>query len=129
MDKWSVLGDRRRGTMDVVSREVVSPDTKKRLRAREWRRNIGEKVGLSRTYGSGSVGSDKLDHGVWQQKEWSTSKDWRRSNQDLAKPSPLRPDASQLDGVGDFSDYDDDNNESAIIDDDDFVGGWKDLHL
>lgn len=126
-DKWSALGDRRRGTFDSTSRELVSPDTKKRIiRAKEWRRNIGEKVvGLSRTYAGGDT--QKLDHGVWQQKEWSVSKDWRRSNQDLNKPNPLRPDMSQLDGSADVSDFDD--NESAIVDDDDWYGGWKDLHV
>lgn len=131
IDKWSALGDRRRGTMESTAapskptKPVVIDPAKRRFSSSHWRRSFGK--GLSQ-----SVPQDG-DHAVWQQKEFNMSQDWRKSNQDLSAPS-LRPHASQLDGADDGPDEgaDDgaDDSETAVESDEEWVGGWaKDLHL
>ncbi|KAI9837473.1 MAG: hypothetical protein M1819_007121 [Sarea resinae] len=87
MDKWEALGVRRRA---YTNEKDSSSEPKKRLPAGSWRRDLG--LGLSGRHGD-----------VWDRKDWSSTKDWRR----------------------DHHMHRDSNGES----DAEWVGGWHDLHL
>jgi len=124
IDKWSALGDRRRGGLggsnaQSRSSSTVTPtpdNTKRRFtRPSTWRRSSWKK-------GPGNVHTvESREHDVLQQKEWNTSKDWRRSDQ-FTTGSPLRPHESQLDGALDVGDISSD-------DDAPWIGGWKSLQV
>lgn len=91
-DKWTVLGQRRRGVdLSITSRDQTltppSSGLKQRLSSSSWKKN----------FGFGAVGNnteakkkDAKDHGVWEKKEWSLSTDWRKSDQNLAR-TPQQP--------------------------------------
>ncbi|KAI9716596.1 MAG: hypothetical protein M1828_007629 [Chrysothrix sp. TS-e1954] len=126
-DKWSRLGELRRGS-GTPDKESSTLDSKlRRFSATTRRRNIGL------TFGRQGAVQKQNDHEVCQKKEWNTSTDWRRDQ--APKPSPLRPlHASQLDGGFDSNRNSSSSDEAVIIDYDDdsgpeWVGGWKDLHL
>lgn len=120
-DKWSALGERRRGLTNTVKESSAFDSSKKRFSSANLRRNFNEHRRIKR-----------VDNGkeIWKRQDWNTSTDWRRSDNNLPRPSGLH--TSQLDGgTSDSSDFD----EFAIIDfaDDDpngpeWVGGY-DLHL
>lgn len=106
MDKWSALGEKRRvgGTNTVSNAKNAAPiapkntpvapknvpqtpeSLKDRLRPATLRNKLARQANA------------RLDHSVWQQKEWSLSRDWRRSDKDLLRsPLSMHP-GSQLDG-------------------------------
>ena len=106
MDKWSALGDRRRGTTPGSS----LPDAKRtRTAVRNWRPNFG--FGL----GKGLLHDDGNDTGVMDQRkgalDWNLNRDWRRKNP--VKPTTPRRRKHEGDDIGDLE----------------WVGGWNDLHL
>ncbi|KAJ8608459.1 hypothetical protein MRB53_039624 [Persea americana] len=148
VDKWSALGDRRRGTGTSVLRPVsplrpseplASPtSTRKKIRdsATMWRRNIGSALSSTapQTALAAQPKKQSLDHSVWQQKEWNVSKDWRKSQPDLpANPrsSAALPLSSQLDGSAMHSDdlYDASGSDGEDSEGAEWIGGWKELHL
>ena len=124
IDKWSALGDRRRGGLggsnaQSRSSSTVTPtpdNTKRRFtRPSTWRRSSWKK-------GPDNVHTvEPREHDVLQQKEWNTSKDWRRSDQ-FTTGSPLRPHESQLDGAQDVGDISSDEDAP-------WIGGWKSLQV
>lgn len=125
IDKWSALGDRRRGGAHVnvtPSRSVKptspSPDasaSRRRFsRPSSWRRSSWKKG-----FGGHSLQTPQ-EHNVWQQKEWNISKDWRKPEQ---SGSPLRPLPSQLDGADEDAIY------LSSDEDEHWVGGWKSLQV
>ncbi|KAF2180240.1 kinase-like protein [Zopfia rhizophila CBS 207.26] len=97
MDKWAALGDRRRGQQQQTPQKPAKPakqahptpnSARRRSRTGSWRRQI-------------NWGQNHHDHGVWERKDWSLSKDWRQH------PNYFNDD------IGDLE----------------WVGGWNDLHL
>ena len=117
IDKWAALGERRRALAIAEKKETIASDLAKRNKARTtaWRRNMASISFLRQ----GQDSPQALDHGIWQQKEWNKSKDWRRSDQHLSQSTPLGK--NQLDGSG-----------FGVIDDAGFEWdeGWdEDLHL
>lgn len=117
-DKWSALGERRRG-MSIIGKDSPSDSSRRLFKPNTWKRNGG-----ALTPGKTD---QRLDHNIWQKKEWNLSTDWRRSDHNLPHQSPLRSlHGTQLDG-----DASDSSFEDAIEDDGgpEWVGGFKDLHL
>lgn len=107
IDKWAALGEKRRRDANPTTStpKDVSPKPSQNIQIRkeesqpksvpqtpESLRDRLRPTTLRNRFGRQQ--NHTLDHSVWQQKEWSLSKDWR-SNQDLPR-SPLA--MHQLDG-------------------------------
>lgn len=129
-DKWSALGERRRGLANSVKESSPFESGKKRFSSANLRRNFNEH---RRVKGQ----NQRVDRGneIWMQQQWNQSTDWRRSDNHLPamRPSPLH--TSQLDGNGSDDSLVGGFDEFAVdIGDDDeaeWVGGFAmhDLHL
>ena len=114
VDKWAALGEKRRNP-NSPTKDNSTEQAKKRFSPSTWRRNFNN----YRT-------NQKLDHSVWQKPEWSTSTDWRRSDQHLPGMSPLH--TSQLDGACDSDSSEFDVELDHSDDGAEWVGGQT-LHL
>lgn len=121
MDKWSALGEKRRGAnapaRESTATPVVDSPSKKRelFRPSNWRRNL-----VSPVTAPTQLSRATPHHQIWQQKSWNLSTDWRSTHNlpaQVLATGQRKPRASQLDG----------GNESAS--DDEWVGGWKELHV
>lgn len=101
IDKWTALGEMRRrggnGPVQTAAPKNV-PQSPESIRDRFRPTTLRSR--FTRTP------NRAVDHSVWQQKDWNTSRDWRRSDNHLPR-SPLsmgmHP-GSQLDGFGDLID-------------------------
>lgn len=106
LDKWAVLGDRRR---NYKPSERSQPKDTFNM---SWRKDWG-------------LGSSGFDYGSWVKKTYSPhherrnrsflDKDWRRDSFETTKPTQIKPYTSGYDG--------------SVDEDLDLVGGWHDLHL
>ena len=115
VDKWQALGEKRRNPA-TSAKDIVQESAKRRFSPSNWRRNFNH-----------YRHNQKVDHGVWQKQEWSRSTDWRRSDQNLTRPSVFP--VSQLDGPSDSETSDFEIELDHPDDGPEWVGGWKDLHL
>ena len=86
MDKWTALGEKRRGA-NTPSKESAAAEwsAKRRFSPSTWGRNFGKA-----NYRSGN--NRRVDHDIWQKKEWNLSSDWRKGepSSSPSRPSPLR---------------------------------------
>ncbi|KAI9711177.1 MAG: hypothetical protein M1820_002164 [Bogoriella megaspora] len=95
MDKWSALGDRRRGTAP----DITAPEPKRnKMGGRNWKPSFT-------LFGKGVLHDDKDDNGVTGQQrksaqEWSLNRDWRRKGPKTSSP-PQRK-RQEGDDIGDL---------------------------
>ncbi|KAB8349673.1 hypothetical protein FH972_023691 [Carpinus fangiana] len=124
IDKWSALGDKRRGANVPARDSTPTLESKKRefFRPSNWRRNTAESkrptTALPAT--PSALSRTVPHHQIWQQKSWNLSTDWRSTHNlpsQVSNTPKRKTSALQLDGRDDS------------ISDDEWVGGWKDLHL
>ncbi|KAL3474503.1 kinase-like domain-containing protein [Aspergillus californicus] len=109
VDKWAVLGDKRRN----CKTSVTSLESKRFPKNMTWRKDWG-------------LGSSGFDYGMWAKKDSLATQDhhrrpflrkeWRRDSLEGTKPVNIR-----LDNPRDY--------HGSLDEDLDLVGGWHDLHL
>ncbi|KAI4289501.1 MAG: hypothetical protein L6R35_001236 [Caloplaca aegaea] len=104
MDKWAVLGNRRRGHYDGDGNITPQPGRKRSITGGSWREGLGFKASLSNIGFGGSSGRDRKDSFN------SKVRNWRREGHVQHQHQREREDVEL-------------GNESE------WVGGWEDLHL
>lgn len=136
IDKWSALGDRRRGAQASAAKETSRPSAetagvtrRSTFRPSTWKYNLSSYAGNGNspkrpvTRAGGDDAQEQPEHKVFQNKNWNMSTDWRRQER-VGPEAPWKAKAlsSPLDGIADDEQVIEAEKKDTT---EKWVGGWR----